>query len=376
MNKILLSFCLIGFFCITGAQQLTAQQSDSLRHAILPGAGYDSDAGLAVSALYQMVRYNKDIQPYRRLFRLQGAATLKANFYMKTELENRTASGGRFHAELTAERINNAYFFGMGPESEFDKSLWDNGYYDYSRWYFILRIERGISLLRDNGLSRMEWIYGSQTDYMNTDLPENSYIAAIPPLQAGGAFFNKFHTGILLDYRDSVFRPSSGYRFYGSGSIAPGLLLNERTTGSLEAVFSYYTSFRVIQEIVFASRIGMDQTIGRAPYFVRPVIGGPDDVRGYPYERFRDYGRLYHNLELRTWLIKLPFWSIEWGGQLFWDGGWVYEHPLDINIRNTYKWTAGFGGVSTFLNPDFIIRADVGFSDEIWRLTLGIGYLF
>ncbi|MDZ7683308.1 MAG: hypothetical protein U5J63_16775 [Fodinibius sp.] len=41
-----------------------------------------------------------------------------------------------------------------------------------------------------------------------------------------------------------------------------------------------------------------------------------------------------------------------------------------------YKQTIGIGGAMSIFNPDFILRGEVGFSEEVSRIYIGIGYLF
>lgn len=348
--------------------------ADSNSVAILPGAGYDSDGGFALAALYQKITYNPNWSPYKKLFRVQGNATSKGNFSFRSDYEFRTLNKTRFNSTVFGERVESAYFFGVGTDSEFNKSLWDQKYYDYSRWYGLIRTEIAIPAKKKHFPSDF-WLIQSDIQYFSSDAKEGSLFSQNPPNMRIEGWANRFGGGFYSDKRNDPFRPLEGYQLKMTASIAPSFLGNKASYLHINATGSLYTSFHFIKDITFAGRLRYWQAIGDPPFFDTPFIGGQYDLRGYPFERFRDKGVLNYNLELRTWLFKLPFWNIEAGGQLFLDGGWIFDQPSNID-PTAMKWNAGFGGISTVFRSDFLIRADFGFSPEIWRMSIGMGYLF
>lgn len=347
---------------------------DSNSVAILPGAGYDSDGGFALSALYQKVTYNPNWNPYKKLFRVQGSATFKGNFFVKSDYEYRSDDKTRINITLYGERIESAYFFGIGSESNFNQSLWNQKYYSYARWFGLLRSEVSIPVTKARFPSDFLLIQ-ADFQYFSPDAKEGTLFSDEPPTGRIDGWGNRIGGGFYSDKRDNPFRPQQGYQVKVFGSLAPFFLGNRKNYMHLNATGSLYASFHFIKDITFAGRARYWQAIGDPPFFDTPFIGGQYDLRGYPFERFRDKGVLNYNLELRTWLFKLPFWNIEAGGQLFLDGGWVFDQPSNID-PTAMKWNAGFGGISTVFRSDFLIRADFGFSPEIWRMSLGMGYLF
>lgn len=357
-------------------QQALAQQADSTRHAFLPGVGYNSDDGFGAGMIYQMVNYHVDVRPYRYFYRLQGNASTKGVFNMLTEFEKRQYQGNRMNALFYGERIANAFYFGLGEASTFDKNLWEDGFYDYERWFFFLKLTHGISLLREDAFDRIEWVYGLQFEYLEVIDISGKLLELDNPRNANGSWLNMVHTGILFDFRDSVFRPTTGHRAELTASVAPGFAGNGQTIGKLTGTFSFYRGFHVIRDVVFAGRVGVSQAIGKAPFFALSTLGGPEDVRGYPFGRFRDHGAVFYNAELRTWLFKLPILEMEIGGQLFFDGGKIHRHPFDTHMLRNHRISYGFGGITSMFNPDFLIRGDIGFSDELWRLNVSVGYMF
>ena len=46
------------------------------------------------------------------------------------------------------------------------------------------------------------------------------------------------------------------------------------------------------------------------------------------------------------------------------------------NIFNDLKYSYGLGGTSSFFTPDFVLRCDVGFSEEGVGVYFTAGYMF
>jgi outer membrane protein assembly factor BamA len=92
------------------------------------------------------------------------------------------------------------------------------------------------------------------------------------------------------------------------------------------------------------------------PFYLQPMIGGSDDLRGFRPFRFSGNNSLVLNAEYR--------WAIFSGcdGALFVDGGKVFSRRGQLNFRDL-EGSAGFGLRFNARNRTFI-RADVGFSHE------------
>jgi outer membrane protein assembly factor BamA len=117
---------------------------------------------------------------------------------------------------------------------------------------------------------------------------------------------------------------------------------------------------------------------GNVPYWELSTLGGENNLRGYPLNRFYGKTSIAYSLELRAWFLRFPrLFGLKFGGQLFTDTGRVFTGSDDINdVFDGYKQTIGFGGAMSIFNPDFILRGEIGFSDEVSRIYVGIGYLF
>lgn len=104
------------------------------------------------------------------------------------------------------------------------------------------------------------------------------------------------------------------------------------------------------------------------PFYLRPVLGGSDDLRGFRPFRFSDNNSLILNGEYR--------WEIFSGldGALFADGGKVFPRRGQFNFSNL-EGSAGFGLRFNARNATFL-RVDVGFSHEGFQVWFKFNDVF
>jgi len=105
-----------------------------------------------------------------------------------------------------------------------------------------------------------------------------------------------------------------------------------------------------------------------APFYLQPILGGSDDLRGYRPFRFSDRDLLVLNGEYR--------WEIFAGldGALFVDAGKVFPRRGQLNFSNLEA-SYGFGLRGNARNATFI-RFDVGFSHEGFQIWLKFNDVF
>ena len=92
------------------------------------------------------------------------------------------------------------------------------------------------------------------------------------------------------------------------------------------------------------------------PFYLRPVLGGSDDLRGFRPFRFSDRDKVVYNAEYQ--------WEIFAGldGALFFDAGKVMPRRSLLRFSDL-ETSAGFGLRFNAANATFL-RVDVGFSHE------------
>jgi outer membrane protein assembly factor BamA len=104
------------------------------------------------------------------------------------------------------------------------------------------------------------------------------------------------------------------------------------------------------------------------PFYLQPIIGGSDDLRGYRPFRFNDRNSLVMNAEYR--------WEIFSGldGAIFADAGKVAPRRGLVNFKDLES-DVGFGLRFNARNRTFI-RLDVGFSHEGFQVWFKFNDVF
>jgi outer membrane protein assembly factor BamA len=98
------------------------------------------------------------------------------------------------------------------------------------------------------------------------------------------------------------------------------------------------------------------------PFYMQPVVGGSDDLRGFRPYRFRDNNSMVLNAEYRF----ETFSGLDTA--LFVDGGKVFPNYRQFNFANL-EGSVGFGLRFNVRNAIFL-RIDVGFSHEGYMLWI------
>jgi hypothetical protein len=76
-------------------------------------------------------------------------------------------------------------------------------------------------------------------------------------------------------------------------------------------------------------------------------------------------------------MFTFPKYASKIGVHVFSDAGRVFTGDDEASdLFNGYKQTIGFGGVLSLFNPDFILRGEMGFSEDASRIYIGVGYTF
>lgn len=383
----LLVFLIMIFGCISmvHAQLIPAENTvndiDESRigsqYSILPLAGYSSDFGFYGGGFLQRMNYGVDERPFLSNTRLNGVLSTKGNLEMDLEYERIRTFGKdiRSKVEITGLRLLQGHYFGIGNKTEFSETLFDSDFFFFERREFqfdyqarkrvlsyaefgVLDLFSRINIWHVNGIEKEE-----KTKFL-IDQPEG-----FDP-----GWVNSIGLGAIADSRDSEFDPTRGYRYSIEFSKAVPFLGSDYSVASVTGDLRHYKT--LFFNIVFAHNLKFEHQTGDAPFWSKPVIGNEYGLRGFHWNRFRGSSSVLSMTELRTWLFSLWEGRIRAGGQLFWDTGRVYsENDSDVLFDN-WKHSIGAGAALSLFNPDFIVRADAGFSDEAFRIYFGAGYVF
>ncbi len=185
------------------------------------------------------------------------------------------------------------------------------------------------------------------------------------------ANFLRFGAFMQFDYRDNPGGPRSGGNYSVQFNGYLDRTLDRHDFRRLDLEVQQYIPF-LNKRRVFALRgksvltfKNWDQTV---PFYLQPVLGGSDDLRGFRSFRFYDDNLILANFEYR-WET---FAGLEMA--LFWDGGKVFPRHSQWNFRDMES-SAGFGFRFNVANNVFL-RIDTGFSHEGFQIWFKFSDVF
>jgi hypothetical protein len=356
-------------------------KTDSVKIGFLPALGYSSDIGFVAGGLASRYHYREGVEPFQSHLQSAALATTKGLFsfmlmFDQVETFNRPI---RSKSLINIGRIKEATYFGLGNDSPFDKELWDSDNYFYETYFGLLEVSGRKVILKHPEFEKshldLMLITGIQLHRPQLGI-ESSFLETTPPDYVDGGWSWEVGLGLVWENRDNEFAATRGNAGLINFRYAPGIIA-DFTMWQLHMQASQYATAKIIFPVTAAIKIGYHQSGGSTPFWMLPVAGGEYSMRGYAEGRFRGDASLYYTAELRTWLIRYPSAGFRLGGQLFRDGGRVYESgEIATSFFKHHHQTYGLGAALSLFTYDFIVRADLAFSEDIHRIYLGIGYTF
>jgi outer membrane protein assembly factor BamA len=183
---------------------------------------------------------------------------------------------------------------------------------------------------------------------------------------------NFLRTGAFVqyDYRDFAPGPRAGGNY-----IAQLHRYTDRTLGThdfhrLDLEAQQYIPFFNKRRVIALRGKSVTTFAGgkELPFYLQPVLGGSDDLRGYRPFRFRGNNLLLMNAEYR-WEV---FSGLDMA--LFGDAGKVYQRKSQLNLKQL-ETNVGFGFRFNARNSVFM-RVDVAFSHEGYQVSVKFNDLF
>ncbi|WP_138431416.1 ShlB/FhaC/HecB family hemolysin secretion/activation protein [Fodinibius saliphilus] len=378
-QRLILTIVLINLFCGSASAQLLGGGvgADSISTALVPAFGYSSNEGFVGGAIFNRYNYKGGIAPFKNY--LKSSAIVSTKGFVEAEMkyeQNRSFNRDiRTSVEGYFYRYTTDLFFGVGNNTTFSESQWNNNYYFFRSISFGAQYKLRKPLFRDRH-SQFDLQGGLSTQYyIPYERQQQSSFFQLSPNGQEGGWINNLNAGFVWENRDSEFDPTKGNRAELEVRFAPNLISKYAFTTVRLELRQY---FQLFNWITFANKLEARHAAGDTPFWELSTLGDAYTLRGYPLNRFKGNSSIAYTLELRTWLFEFPeLYNLKFGGQLFTDTGRVFTTPDDVkDLFRGYKQTIGFGGAMSIFTPDFILRGDVGFSEDVTRIYVGVGYLF
>ena len=176
---------------------------------------------------------------------------------------------------------------------------------------------------------------------------------------------------IQFDNRDNPGGPRSGGNYLASFTYYDDRILARHNFRHLQLEAQQYIPFfnsRRVIALRARSILSFNNPGQSVPFYLQPVLGGSDDLRGFRSYRFYDDNQIVVNAEYR-WE---SFTGLDMA--LFFDAGKVTPKRSQINFHDL-ETAAGFGFRFNVRNNVFL-RLDVGFSHEGFQFWFKFGNPF
>lgn len=199
---------------------------------------------------------------------------------------------------------------------------------------------------------------GPGTDSRYSSIEEQFPGAQLPGLDRQTNFLRYGAFG-QFDWRDDPHGPRNGGNYLIQFTRYEDRDLKRHDFNLIDIDLHHYVGFFNRSRVIAlrAHTRLTDTAAGQTvPFYLQPVVGGSDDLRGFRPFRFSGNNSLVLNAEYR--------WAIFSGcdGALFFDAGKVFQRRGQLNFRDL-EGSAGFGLRFNARNRTFM-RFDVGFSHE------------
>lgn len=355
-------------------------KDDSLQQGVqygfVPVMGFSSDIGFVGGGLLQRFDYGDGVRPFLYSSRMDVSISTKGFYAFNLVHEQTRTFNRRIRTLITieADKFRDNAFFGIGNTNTFDSDQWDDGYFLFESTSLLAFTEFRIPMLVHENGAELDLLLG--VFYMGRDNKEtdpDTYFAN-NMFDTTDGWVTSLTTGLILENRDSEFDPRRGQRLELRLEGSP-LTSGEYGFGRLTLNLRNYIPIH--RSITLANQLQIEHTTGTAPFWYSPSLGDHLFLRGFAMNRFIGESLWTQNTEIRSWLFTLPIFDTRIGTQIFWDSGRVFtEGDKFGDVFSGVRHTIGIGGVASPFSPDFILRGDIGFSNELWRVYVALGYAF
>ncbi|HLG59639.1 MAG TPA: BamA/TamA family outer membrane protein [Vicinamibacterales bacterium] len=257
-----------------------------------------------------------------------AAASFTRYWMIDARLQMPRLAGGRVGIDLHAQRYDfpKEDFFGLGPDSRRD----DEVTYGLGNTVFgVTGVYRPTSWLN----------VGAAVDHLRptieAGIEPGEILSVFGPASAPGvlapARFFKYEASVDVNTREPRGNPRRGGRYGVAYQRFEDTEGDRFSFNRVEADVQHYVPLlrdRRILALHGLVSIADADAGAEVPFYLQRTLGGPNDLRGFRYLRFRDRNALLLQAEYR-WEI---FTAVD--GALFYDTGKVASRVEDLNLRD------------------------------------------
>ena len=200
-----------------------------------------------------------------------------------------------------------------------------------------------------------------------------NFVAERAPYGSGTVMQLGVQASLDLDGRDDVIWPTRGYHVTAGAAYYPQIL--DLDEGVVEAKAELATFLSPSGgNPTLAARVGGKHLWGTFPYYEAALLGGVENVRGLPEQRFAGRSSLYGSVELRVSLGRFALlFPTNFGVFGFGDLGRVFQDDLPSD-----KWHKSYGAGIWFapLTRATTFQVSLAKSEQRKAVYFGLGFAF
>jgi hypothetical protein len=208
-------------------------------------------------------------------------------------------------------------------------------------------------------------------------------------LGLGSGLVNIAQIGIVYDTRDLEPDPGKGIFAEITNEFSNKIIGSKYNFNKTFGQIKYYKKLmpNVFKKLIFASRIGMGYTAGKAPFFEYQDqwssegsiegLGGAHTIRGYKQARFLGRVMNFANFELRYRFADFNLFKqhVALSAVPLFDIGGVWDNLSRITKFGNYRYSEGLG-LRIAWNVNTILRFDYAVSNEDNQFFFNFGHSF
>jgi hypothetical protein len=206
--------------------------------------------------------------------------------------------------------------------------------------------------------SRSAFLIGSEAE-LDPSIADVYRIEAIPGF-TNSVDVARVLGSIEVDHSGSEGRPYQGFRFVALGGGAPPQMRDVAYWHYGSEIIGFFNLFQQTRLLVLRLALeGVHSPTGGLPFTELPRLGGPQRLRGYRLDTFRDNLAVLGTIEYRYPIHPNV------SGNLFVDAGRVARDYRDLVSPRMDHWHIGVGGGFIFSVKDrLVFRVDLGYGDD------------
>lgn len=339
-----------------------------------PLIGLDSDDGLTIGLNPTVEKYNFRAVPYE--YKLSWEA-----IYATRPGEAHISFDGKFNSIFKNASINFyaafsslkfTQYFGYGNLTDYDSDLDDDtDFYRLKNRNYTIRISMEKEYWGNVNLS-----LGAAVSFNEFNLNSVFLLNSFPYGEYGlGKFFvGDLRAGIKIDTRDYIYNSKKGIVLNLEAHVFSFSKDLVEPVYKSKIDFRTYLTTKFITRSTLAIRAGAEKTWGKHPFFLASFLGGKENLRGYPRERFSGETSLFFQSEVRTKLFNA---SVILPAEVFLlsfaETGRVFS-----SLESSTKWHPSYGGgiALAYFEKLLTVSGVAAFSPEGIQLHAGIGMMF